>query len=177
MYDAYAWLTNEAGAGRPMRLVLIAAMAGFLVMALALPRSFGTMGLHSGSRIFLSSCSLWWLPHQGRKERGHAMLGVALHGPAALVIAAGLMHAGWNWLFFLAAVTLFAIATILLVNRVSRSTPRISSSDMGSSFSSSFGEDYRRHRPLVLLPARLTLGRCCHRPVAVLIAALWVELF
>ena len=35
MYDAYAWLTNEAGAGRPMRLVLIAAMAGFLVMALA----------------------------------------------------------------------------------------------------------------------------------------------
>src|SRR3989442_15218245 len=42
MYDAYAWLTNEAGAGR---LVLIAAMAGFLVMALALPRSFGTDGL------------------------------------------------------------------------------------------------------------------------------------
>jgi len=41
MYDGYAWLTNAAGAGRPMRLVLIAAMAGFLVMALALPRSFG----------------------------------------------------------------------------------------------------------------------------------------
>src|SRR5260221_11274058 len=43
------------------------------------------------------------------------MLGVAPFnlGAAALVIAAGLMHAGWNWLFFLSAVTLFAIATIL----------------------------------------------------------------
>jgi low temperature requirement protein LtrA len=28
------------------------------------------------------------------------------------VIVAGLLHTGWNWLFFLAAVTLFAIATI-----------------------------------------------------------------
>ena len=35
MYDAYAWLISEAGTPRPMRLVLIAAMAGFLVMALA----------------------------------------------------------------------------------------------------------------------------------------------
>ena len=48
MYDAYAWLTNEAGAGRPMRLVLIAAMAGFFVMALALPSIVDTGGLAFG---------------------------------------------------------------------------------------------------------------------------------
>src|SRR5258707_12891435 len=42
MYDAYAWLTNEAGAGRPMRLVLISGSAGYLVLALTPTRSPGT---------------------------------------------------------------------------------------------------------------------------------------
>src|SRR5579864_4241265 len=48
MYDAYSWLTNVAGAQGLMRLVLIAAMAGFFVMALALPRIFGSDGLAFG---------------------------------------------------------------------------------------------------------------------------------
>jgi low temperature requirement protein LtrA len=116
MYDAYAWLTNEAGAGRPMRLVLIAAMAGFLVMALALPRSFGTDGLTFGlAYLFVIVLHLVAFLIKGGRSARQAMLGVAPFnlGAAALVIAAGLMHAGWNWLFFLAAVTLFAIATIL----------------------------------------------------------------
>src|SRR5438128_10531533 len=41
MYDAYAWLTNEAGAGR---LVIITAMAGFFVMAAALLPIIGIAG-------------------------------------------------------------------------------------------------------------------------------------
>src|SRR5215471_14953667 len=48
MYDGYTWLTNTTGAGRQMRLVLIAAMAGFLVMAIALPSVFGVDGLIFG---------------------------------------------------------------------------------------------------------------------------------
>jgi low temperature requirement protein LtrA len=48
MYALYEWLTNEAGAQRPMRLMLIAAMPGFLVMALALPNIFGTDRLTFG---------------------------------------------------------------------------------------------------------------------------------
>src|SRR5207245_7559031 len=115
MYDAYAWLTNEAGAGRPMRLVLIAAIAGFLVMALALPRSFGTDGLTFGlAYLFVIVLHLVAFLIKGGRSARQAMLGVAPFnlGAAALVIAAGLLHTGWNWLFFLAAVTLFAIATI-----------------------------------------------------------------
>jgi low temperature requirement protein LtrA len=116
MYDGYAWLTNEAGAGRPMRLVLIAAMAGFLVMALALPRSFGTDGLTFGlAYLFVIVLHLVAFLIKGGRSARQAMLGIAPFnlGAAALVIAAGLMPAGWHWLFFLAAVTLFAIATIL----------------------------------------------------------------
>jgi low temperature requirement protein LtrA len=115
-YDGYAWLTNEAGAGRPMRLVLIAAMAGFLVMALALPRSLGTDGLTFGlAYLFVIVLHLVAFLTKGGRSARQAMLGIAPFnlGAAALVIAAGLLHAGWHWLFFLAAVTLFAIATIL----------------------------------------------------------------
>jgi low temperature requirement protein LtrA len=115
MYDAYAWLTNEAGAERVMRLVLIAAMAGFLVMALALPRSFGTDGLTFGlAYLFVIVLHLVAFLIKGGRSARQAMLSVAPFnlGAAALVIAAGLIHAGWHWLFFLAAVTLLAIATI-----------------------------------------------------------------
>ena len=41
MYAGYVWLTNNAGATTQMRLVLIAAMAGFLTMTLAIPEVFG----------------------------------------------------------------------------------------------------------------------------------------
>src|SRR5947199_8869413 len=48
MYDAYAWLISGAGTPRPMRLVLIAAMAGFFVMAIALPSIVDTSVLAFG---------------------------------------------------------------------------------------------------------------------------------
>ena len=41
MYAGYAWLTNNVRVTWQMRLVLIAAMAGFLTMALAIPEVFG----------------------------------------------------------------------------------------------------------------------------------------
>jgi low temperature requirement protein LtrA len=41
MYGGYIWLTNHAHTPKSMRLVLMAAMAGFLVMALAIPESAG----------------------------------------------------------------------------------------------------------------------------------------
>lgn len=41
MYAGYVWLTNTVRVTWQMRLVLIAAMAGFLTMALAIPEVFG----------------------------------------------------------------------------------------------------------------------------------------
>jgi low temperature requirement protein LtrA len=115
MYDAYAWLISEAGTPRPMRLVLIAAMAGFLVMALALPSIVDTSGLAFGlAYLFVVVLHLAAFLITGGRGVRRATLALAPFnlGAAALVIVAGLLHTGWNWLFFLAAVTLFAIATI-----------------------------------------------------------------
>ena len=44
MFAAYAWLTNSTRPGIFMRFVMIAAMGGFLVMALAVPKVFGADG-------------------------------------------------------------------------------------------------------------------------------------
>ena len=49
MYGAYAWLTNTRTPGQaPERLLLLTAMAGFLVVALAIPGAFGPDGLALG---------------------------------------------------------------------------------------------------------------------------------
>ncbi len=48
MYAGYAWLTNNVSVTWQMRLVLIAAMAGFLTMAMAIPEVFGAGALTFG---------------------------------------------------------------------------------------------------------------------------------
>ena len=55
MYAGYAWLTNNVRVTWQMRLVLIAAMAGFLVMAMAIPEVFGAGALTFGLSYFS-----WW---------------------------------------------------------------------------------------------------------------------
>lgn len=115
MYDGYTWLTNEAGAERSMRLVLIAAMAGFLVMALALPGIFDVDGLAFGlAYLFVIVLHFVAFLIKGGRSAAHAMLGVAPFncGAAVLVITAGLLPAEWKWLFFLGAVLLIALTTI-----------------------------------------------------------------
>lgn len=116
MYDGYTWLTNTTGAGRRMRLVLIAAMAGFLVMAIALPGVFGADGLIFGlAYLYVIVIHSIAFLVQGGRSAARAMLGIApLNVVAALlVILAGLVHTDWNWLFFLAAVVPFVLVTIL----------------------------------------------------------------
>ena len=115
MYDGYTWLTNTTGAGRRMRLVLIAAMAGFLVMAIALPGVFGADGLIFGlAYLYIIAIHSIAFLVQGGRSAARAMLGIApLNVVAAvLVIVAGLVHTNWSWLFYLAAVLPFVFITI-----------------------------------------------------------------
>src|SRR5712692_2212947 len=64
MYGGYVWLTNNVRVTWQMRLVLIVAMAGFLVMAMAIPEVFGAGALTVGlSYLFvvvlhLGACAL-----------------------------------------------------------------------------------------------------------------------
>jgi low temperature requirement protein LtrA len=116
MYDGYTWLTNTTGAGRRMRLVLIAAMAGFLVMAIALPGVFGADGLIFGlAYLYVIMIHSIAFLVQGGRSAAQAMLGIApLNVVAALlVIVAGLVHTNWSWLFYLAAVLPFVMTTLL----------------------------------------------------------------
>src|SRR5258706_11947045 len=59
MYAAYVWLTNNVRVTWQMRLVLIAGMAGILVMAMAIPEEFGAGALTFG----LSYLFVVVLPH------------------------------------------------------------------------------------------------------------------
>jgi low temperature requirement protein LtrA len=116
MYAGYAWLINATGAGGGMRLVLLAAMAGFLVMALSLPSFFNQGGpwfglaylvvvlLHAGS----------FAARAGRAGRG-AILGIlAINASAAgLAIAAGLAPQAWRWAYLLGGASMFIVSTLL----------------------------------------------------------------
>ncbi|HEX5440937.1 MAG TPA: low temperature requirement protein A [Ktedonobacterales bacterium] len=116
MYDGYTWLTNTTGAGRRMRLVLIAAMAGFLVMAIALPGVFGADGLIFGlAYLYVIIIHSIAFLVQGGRSAARAMLGIAPLNvcAGALVIVAGLVHTDWGWLFFLVAVLPFVLVTLL----------------------------------------------------------------
>jgi low temperature requirement protein LtrA len=116
MYDGYTWLTNTTGAGRRMRLVLIAAMAGFLVMAIALPGVFGANGLIFGlAYLYVIVIHSAAFLVQGGRSAARAMLGIAPLNVIAgvLVIVAGLVHTNWTWLFYLAAVLPFVVTTLL----------------------------------------------------------------
>src|SRR5215213_9063360 len=54
MYGGYAWLTNNVGTAQPLnRMLVLVAMAGFLVMALSVPQAFGRDGLAFGLAYLL----------------------------------------------------------------------------------------------------------------------------
>src|SRR2546421_10592427 len=53
MYGGYAWLTNAVPPRAPaLRLLLLTAMGGYLVVALAIPRAFGADGVAVGVGYF-----------------------------------------------------------------------------------------------------------------------------
>ena len=54
MYGGYVWLTNTRTPSRaPERLLLLLAMAGFLVIGLSIPHAFGTAGQHGTDGLAL----------------------------------------------------------------------------------------------------------------------------
>jgi low temperature requirement protein LtrA len=120
IYAGYAWLTNNVRVTWPMRLVLIAAMAGFLVMAMAIPEVFGAGALAFGlSYLFVVLLHLGAFALKGEGAARVAIFGVAPFNLAvsALLIGAAFVNARWVWLLFLAASSLFVASTILRSER------------------------------------------------------------
>jgi low temperature requirement protein LtrA len=110
MYGGYAWLTNAVPPREPIvRLLMLVGMAGFLVLALAIPRAFGDAGVAFGLGYLVVT-----LVHTGlflRSSRESAVRAMFRLGPynvitAALLLAAGFTAGGVQWALWVAAFVL-----------------------------------------------------------------------
>ena len=120
MYAGYAWLTNNVRPDGRMRLVLIAAMAGFLVMAMAIPEVFGAGALTFGlSYLFVVLLHLGAFALKGEGAARVAIFGVAPFNLAASALLIGAAFAGPPWVLglFVAASSLFVATTVLRSER------------------------------------------------------------
>ncbi|GIE96731.1 low temperature requirement protein A [Paractinoplanes rishiriensis] len=106
MYSAYAWLTNAvAPSSTTRRTLLLTGMAGFLVMALAIPGAFGEYGWLFGVSylmVTLVHAVLFRTAGPGARDlmRVFAPLNILA---ALLVLAGGLVPDPWRYLFWVAA--------------------------------------------------------------------------
>ncbi len=116
MFAGYAWLTNSTRPGHFLRFTMIAAMTGFLVMALAVPGVFAADGLvFALAYLFVVVLHLAAFVVTGGRPALRGVLELAPFnlGAALLVLAAGIVDVAWEWVFFAAAALLYVIATML----------------------------------------------------------------
>jgi low temperature requirement protein LtrA len=116
MFAAYAWLANSTRPGIFMRFVMLAAMGGFLVMALAVPNVFGASGLvFALAYLFVIVLhAVAFVVTGGRAAlKGILEVGPFNLGAGLLVLAAGTIDTEWEWALYLAAVLLLVTATLL----------------------------------------------------------------
>jgi low temperature requirement protein LtrA len=114
MYGGYAWLTNNVGTeGLLRRLQLLAGMAAYFVMALAIPEASGRDGLAFGAAYFIVTTMHATLFYQASATSARAILEIAPYNftAATLVAVAGFVDPHWRWLVWLSAVAAFPAAT------------------------------------------------------------------
>ena len=107
MYGGFAWLTNTLGSSSArQRAVLLAGMAAFFVVSLAVPRAFEQDGVAFGVAYLVLT-----LVHvAGFLLRGSATFAAMLRIGATnvlaalLILGAGFTHGGWHWPLWIAAV-------------------------------------------------------------------------
>jgi low temperature requirement protein LtrA len=118
MFGGYVWLTNAVPLDRPIRkLLLLAAMVGFLVMALAIPTAFS-----GGGVVFGIGYLAVILIHAGlfaNAQRGSGLTGIVRVAPLNIVAALVILGAGflsgpivyvaWAVAFALEVITSFVV--------------------------------------------------------------------
>jgi low temperature requirement protein LtrA len=115
MYGGYAWLTNNVGTTRPLnRVLVLTAMAGFLVMALAVPQAFERDGLAFGLAYLLVNVIHAALFTRAPNQSARAILQIAPFniGTALLVVLASAVPPAWSWLCWVAAVAILAVVPL-----------------------------------------------------------------
>jgi low temperature requirement protein LtrA len=113
MYDGFAWMTNTAAPTDPVRrALLLLGMAGFLLIALALPDAFGADGWAIGVGYFLvnaihSGLLLRVAPTAMRRLATLNLLS------ASLVLAGGFAADGWRVGLWIAAALVMSASPYL----------------------------------------------------------------
>jgi low temperature requirement protein LtrA len=110
MYGGYAWLTNAVPPIAPRRRMwMLVGMAGFLIVALSIPRAFGTSGVAFGVGYLVVNLVHMGLFLQSSEES--AVRAISRLGPynivtATLVIVAGFTHGSTRWVLWTVAFVL-----------------------------------------------------------------------
>jgi low temperature requirement protein LtrA len=123
MYDGFVWLTGTVSLARPVnRIGIFAAMAGFLVMAMAIPTAFGPSESSSfdGGVVFGVAYLVVTLIHAGLFSTAPTSSASAIWrlapfnvAGAALVLAAGFVDEDWRWVLWLLAVAIMISNTVM----------------------------------------------------------------
>ncbi|MBC8076516.1 MAG: low temperature requirement protein A [Chloroflexales bacterium] len=112
MYGGYAWLTNNIGTAQPLnRVLVLTAMAGFLVMALAVPAAFERDGLTFGlAYLMVNGLHAALFAHAPDQASARAIWRIAPFniGTALLVVVAALLPPAWGWICWVGAVGVLA---------------------------------------------------------------------
>jgi low temperature requirement protein LtrA len=143
MYAGYAWLTNSISTrGLRQRAILLGGMAGYLVLALAVPGAFHGSGLAFGVGYFIvtavhASLFIWTASAQSSR----AFLGIAPYNlfNAGLVIVGGALGGT-------AQAVLWTAAAVL-----EWSTPWVGNRESQSSFEIAPGHFVERHGLVVIV--------------------------
>jgi low temperature requirement protein LtrA len=143
MYGGYAWLTNSISTrGLRERAILLGGMAGYLVVALAVPEAFHGSGLAFGVGYFIvvavhASLFVWMASEQS----SWAFLGIAPYNlfNAALVVVGGALGGT-------AEAVLWTAAAVF-----EWSTPWIANRERQSSFAIATAHFVERHGLVVLI--------------------------
>src|SRR5690242_20247645 len=106
MYSGYAWLTNAVAPNSTLRrTLLLTGMAGFLVMALAIPHAFGADGWIFGIGYLVVNVvhTLLFRTAGPGARQALRVLGPLNILAALLVLSGGLVIEPWRHLLWLAA--------------------------------------------------------------------------
>ncbi len=116
MYGGYAWLTNNIGTSLlAHRLLMLGGMAGFLVMALSVPESFGRDGVAFGlAYLLVTLIHVVLFARAPNPASASAILTIAPFNitAALLVLAAGYLGGQWNLVPWLGAVIIVAATSL-----------------------------------------------------------------
>ncbi len=116
MYGGYAWLTNAVPPrDLPRRLLVLLGMAGFLVVALAIPTAFDDGGVAFGLGYLLVTAvhtGMFLLSTQESAVRAMRRLGPFNITTAVLLLLAGFTDGAAQWLLWAAAFALHWITPI-----------------------------------------------------------------